>query len=174
MFSLNTTILFFFVGNEDFVIISCSFQRNFVYFTFPFFKCIFRRKLTISCMTSILQNLSHFDQQLWPQSSPVSLYHPLSPPITPFAPLFWTFWPHVSISSRLQNVNPSLDTSWTSHSLDFSWSLVFKKHSFANTDLYPSKCSPRRCSSLSSYPFKIIPQISQLKVASSSLINDQW
>ena len=94
-------------------------------FTFPFFKCIFRRKLTISCMTSILQNLSHFDQQLWPQSSPVSLYHPLSPPITPFAPLFWTFWPHVSISSRLQNVNPSIDTPWTSQSLDFSWSLVF-------------------------------------------------
>ena len=30
MFSLNTTILFFFVGNEDFVIRSCSFQRNFV------------------------------------------------------------------------------------------------------------------------------------------------
>ena len=63
-------------------------------------------------MTSIL----HFDQQLWPQS-PVSLYHPLSPPITPFAPLFWTFRPHVSISSKCQ--------PFYRYSLDFPVSRLF-------------------------------------------------
>ena len=78
-------------------------------------------------MTSILQNLSNFDQQLWPQSSPVSLYHPLSPPITPFAPLFWTFRPHVSISSKCQ--------PFYRYSLDFQVSRLFMIPCFQKTFL---------------------------------------
>ena len=46
----------------------------------------------------------------------------------------------------------------------------FQKHSLANSDLYSSKCSPRRCCSLSSLPAKII--LSNITVKRSTFLTD--
>ena len=83
---------------------------------------------------------------------------------------FLSFRPCLSISSRLQNVNPSIYTSWASHSLYFSWCLVFK-----NIPSQTAICILRNVhlvGAVHSHPFqrKSFCQISQLKEAPSSLI----